>query len=541
MNLDKIILRPLVLGAVFLSACTDYVQLIEDDYEHAAWNRKSDDCIPSAKPQKESREEYYEDDYGDDVRRFYTVIRDFEPSHSDFENFSEEAVSHINDIYNYRTATGAEMKYFGYDLNWYSAAAYHNTCGTEKTFDNFGVGAQIGTDGLPMQINPYLPQYLQYTSLTKTVLKYGECGQMSYMGQILRGYKNALDDVVGFKCPNGNTAWANPVIYTPGMVNPYLVFTQFSSSGAPDMYEGVLISKQNERCDNQNFAQWYADVPGVNKRINTTLDIPRDPTSYKYFVYDYNYNNGGFFPLDSINPLTGEWVMNKPCNPAIQENRSCSQYEPQTLSIFCPPYSYLYAKNQTDNKGQNTYALCTEWLNQGGPRAMNSNVSGHSAAWQAAVAYKTQKGSNLGFQHLRNYGFTMMNYISFKYKSSNQVPSHERIDVVSDGDMWIFVDGILVVDLGGTHLPAPGKVDVEVLARNNHGCHTGEPLATYTNCSGASDGTGWADNTWHHLHIFYANRQSDGSNIYIRSSLAELAALSYNDNTQEDQLGCESK
>jgi len=117
--------------------------------------------------------------------------------------------------------------------------------------------------------------------------------------------------------------------------------------------------------------------------------------------------------------------------------------------------------------------------------------------------------------------------------------------VVSDGDMWIFVDGILVVDLGGTHLPAPGKVDVEVLARNNHGCHTGEPLATYTNCSGASDLTGWADDTWHHLHIFYANRQSDGSNLYIRSSIAEqIARLSNDDdaqdNTQEDQFGCES-
>ena len=68
-----------------------------------------------------------------DVRTLDIVIRDFQPTHSDFENFSEESVEHINDIYNYRTATGAEMKYFGYDLDWYNAAAYHNTCGTEIT------------------------------------------------------------------------------------------------------------------------------------------------------------------------------------------------------------------------------------------------------------------------------------------------------------------------------------------------------------------------------------------------------------------------
>ena len=462
-----------------------------------------------------------------DVRTLDIVIRDFQPTHSDFENFSEESVEHINDIYNYRTATGAEMKYFGYDLDWYNAAAYHNTCGTEITYDKYGVGAQIGTDGIPMQINPYLPQYLQYTSFTNEVLKYGEC-EDKINGLIYRGYMNSQSDVSGYKCPNGKTAWANPVIYTPGMVNPYLMFTKFSTDGKPDMYDGVVISKQNERCDNLNFAQWYADVPSVNKRINTTMDIPKDPNGTKYFIYDYNYNNGGYSPLDSINPTTGEWVSNKACNVTIQPTPGvCDQYEPQTLSIFCPPYDYQWRANQADYRGQNTYALCTEWLNQGGPRATNSNGSGHSAAWQAAVAYKSQKGSNLGFQHLRNYAFTMMGYASFKYKSSNQTPAHEVFEFAGDDDMWIFVDGILVVDLGGTHLAAPGKVDIEVLARNNHGCHTGEPLATYTNCNGASDGTGWADDTWHHLHFFYADRQSDGSNIYIRTSLAELAPSRY--------------
>jgi hypothetical protein len=39
--------------------------------------------------------------------------------------------------------------------------------------------------------------------------------------------------------------------------------------------------------------------------------------------------------------------------------------------------------------------------------------------------------------------------------------------------------------------------------------------------------SGWADDTWHHLHFFYADRQSDGSNIYIRTSLAELAPSRY--------------
>lgn len=463
-----------------------------------------------------------------DVRTLDIVIRDFQPNHPDFENFSEESVNYIDQIYNYTTATGAAMNLYGYDAVWYGKSNYHNTCGNMNTFERYGVGAQIGIDGLPMQVNTYLPGYLQQTS-AGPVLEYGECAQkdkdaVTGADVTLRGYRNARADVSGYKCPNGNTNWANPVIYTPGMVNPYLMFTKLDANGKIDMYDGVIISKVNERCDNQFFEQWYTDVPGYNKRVNTTMDIPKDPAGTKYYIYDYNYNNGGYSPLDSINPTTREWVMNKPCNASIQPNGVCDQYEPQTLSIFCPPYNYRYADNQADFLGQNTSALCKEWLNQGGPRAAD-NGSGHSAAWQAA-ARMASMGNKIGMQHLRNYAFTMMGYASFKYKASNQNPEPEVFEFAGDDDMWIFVDGVLVVDLGGTHLSAPGKVSIQTLALNNHGCHDGEPLASYTNCAGAS-ATGWADDTWHHLHFFYADRQSDGSNIYIRTSLAELAPSRY--------------
>ena len=463
-----------------------------------------------------------------DVRTLDIVIRDFQPNHPDFENFSEEAVNHLNDIFNYVSPTGAAMNVFGYDGTWYAAQPYHQTCGNMNTYGKpgfAGVGSPIGIDGLPMLPNAYLPSYLQAVSAGDT-LRYGECQQKSAEGWTQRGYQNALETVSGFKCPNGKNEWANPVIYTPGMVSPYLLFTKQNTDGSPDMYEGVIISKMNERCDNQFFDQWFADVPGQNKRVNTTMDIPKDPAGTKYYIYDYNYNNGGYSPLDSINPVTREWVMNKPCNPSIQPNGVCDQFEPQTLSIFCPPYNYQYAANQADFMGKNTANLCKEWLNQGGPRAVNSAGTGHSAAWQAAVSFSAQ-GNNLGMQHLRNYAFTMMGYASFKYKATNQVPLHEVFEFAGDDDMWIFVDGVLVVDLGGTHLSAPGKVDIYTLASNNHGCHVGDPLATFTNCTGASDLTGWADDTWHHLHFFYADRQSDGSNIYIRTSLAELAPSRY--------------
>ena len=496
----------LLILALFLYSCTDYVAQMEDEFEKTSLSQNSKDCVPRSLKKSLAKENGYIDAMTLDV-----VIRDFPSNHPDFENFAEEAAVHLDDIYNYKTSSGTAMNLNGYDLSWFNNASYHNTCGIESTFNKFGIGAQIGADGIPKQKNPYLPVYLQYTSLTDEVLKYGECAA-KYSGLIVRGYKNSYDGVSGYRCPNGNTVWANSVVYTPGMVNPYLVFTQFDANGAPDMYEGVLISKQNERCDNQHFEQWYADVPGVNKRINTTLSIPKDPNGSNSFIFDYNYNNGGFFPLDSIDLVTKKWIGLK----------YPGQYGPQTLSIYCPPYNYKYANSQLDSWGQNTFALCQSWLNYGGPRAVNSAGSEKSAAIWAA-----SENGTLGLQHLRNYGFTMMGYAKFKYRASNQVLTPEVFEVAGDDDMWIFVDGVLVVDLGGTHEPAPGKVDISVLAKYNHGCHVGEPLATFSNCSGASDATGWADDSWHHLHIFYADRQSDGSNIYIRSSLAEIAPSRY--------------
>ena len=486
-----------------------------------------------------------------DVRTLDIIIRDFQPNHPDFENFSEESVNHIDQIYNYASTAGTAMNMNGYDVAWYTNSPYHNTCGNGNSFDKYRAGAQIGIDGLPIQPNSYLPPYLQGTSTAGgVVLEYGECKKkgidpVTGKAVTMRGYYNAKEDVSGYKCPEGSVAWKNPVIYTPGMVNTYLAFTK-KIGDKYNMYDGVVIQKSinpftgksEPLCDNQYFEQWFADVPGVNRRINTTMDIPKDPNS-KYYIYDYNYNNGGYSPLDSIDPVTREWVMNKPCKLKVQpDTTKCDQFFPQTLSIFCPPYGYEHASNQADFLGQNTYNLCKEWLDQGGPRSVNSYGTGNSAAWQAAAKFASL-GDRTGLQHLRNYAFTMMGYASFKYKAANQIPTPEVFEFAGDDDMWIFVDGVLVVDLGGTHLSAPGKVNIQTLALNNHGCHvlpdgTPEPLAHYSNCNGSSDATGWADDTWHHLHFFYADRQSDGSNIYIRTSLAELAPSRFGQPTVND-------
>src|SRR5574344_232303 len=452
------------------------------------------------------------------------VIRDFQPGHSDFENFSEEYAGYEDNISGvakntkmgpYTTACGGTTC-VGYDaVDWYQTKKdYHNWCGNEasdilyrKGLNAGYPGVAINTSGNPMAVNPYLPSYLQTSAAVGDTLKYGECSDKLGSTITYRGYSNktagAFNSGDNSACPSG-IDWAQPVIFTPGMVQKYLTFDNMATG---DYLNGVHIAKAAEECDNSNFAQWFADVPGVNMRMETTLDIPAVTGQAGYYELNYNYSNGGYFPLDSIDPATSARVGYKAGTESMQ-------WGPQSLSIYCPPYAYEQANTQTDDLGQSTYALCQLWLGNGGPR--------NSGAAQTAAG----AGGALGLQHLRNHNFTMMGFAKFKYYAANQTTGGEVFDFAGDDDMWIYVDGVLAVDLGGTHLPVPGKVNVKTLADNGHGCAEG-PLAATAEADGRCAGGVWKDNSWHYLHFFYADRQTDGSDFYIRTSIAEMAAPTF--------------
>ena len=462
------------------------------------------------------------------------VIRDFSVTHSDFENYSQQAQTNFSEV----------AQFFSSDPGWQDRnAQYHATCGNEVTTS---AGVQIAVDGYPKVANEKLPSYLRQAS-TAPGLEYGLCVKLSDKGYWQRGYKEVSvvdgDTLVGgFVCPSvsshqptecegeyqgtGSVCWSTPVYYTPGMVERYLQFEKPADGKDYDMYDGVTIVKAKEACDNKHFEQWYSDVSGVNRRINKTLDLKNIPGT-KFYTIDYNYNNGGYFPLDSID-ASGIRVGDGFCNPEIQENKSCETWGPQSLSIYCALFNYQYAAKQKDYKQHGTASECNAWRAAGGPKV-------EGAAVAAVGGHKTGAGT----EHLRNYGFTMMGYAKFKYSANNQTPNaakDEIFEFAGDDDMWIFVDGVLVVDLGGTHLATPGKVNIKTLAKNNHGCHDGEPLKNYTNCTGASNDKGWGEGSWHHLHFFYADRQTDGSNMFIRTSLAEVAPSKYGQPTITEAL-----
>ena len=468
-------------------------------------------------------------------RELDIIVRDFDVSHPDFENFQEEA---FYSLFSGKNDANPKTWKPGYADNpdWLARRSdYPNFgCGNSQTPE---LGVAIGTLGYPKEAISAsgavstVPSYVAAipNALNQGYAWYGEfsnCSpdpKLNPLGlKVMRGLvtdlctentlswgKNTAD---GDKHCGGKIcsthSWSQIVYITPGLVKQYLDFPA-DAEGNKDMYSPV-IHQNRLGCDNMFFDQWYQDVPGKNLRSNTTLILDQDPADPKYFEIDKNWNNGGYFPLDSVD-ANFNWIGPKPQYP--------NQFGAQSLSIFCPPYSYRYASTQTDFKGDKTAGLCSSWLMSGGPKY--GGVGGDMGLTSAAaVAAAT---SPIGLRHLRNYGFTMMGYAAFKYKKG----AGEVFEFTGDDDMWIFVDGVLVVDLGGTHLAAAGKADMDYLSLNQHGCHAGDPLKDSCDIKLDPVDGAWLNDSWHHIHFFYADRQTDGSNLRIRSSLSELAPSRY--------------
>ncbi len=95
-------------------------------------------------------------------------------------------------------------------------------------------------------------------------------------------------------------------------------------------------------------------------------------------------------------------------------------------------------------------------------------------------------GNTPGQSH--NYQFTIESHTSFEYQPG------QVFTFRGDDDLWIFVNGELALDLGGTHQPPlVGSINFDTLGLT--------PGQTYT------------------LDLFHAERQTDQSNFHIETNI----------------------
>ena len=121
------------------------------------------------------------------------------------------------------------------------------------------------------------------------------------------------------------------------------------------------------------------------------------------------------------------------------------------------------------------------------------------------------------------YSFGMNLGADFYMPKDGKVNNQDMVfDFTGDDDVWVFIDGVLVLDLGGIHQALGGKINF----------HTGDitydktqrygnlPATTitqaFTNAGETWDSTPYET---HHLSFFYLERGDGGSNCKIRFNL----------------------
>lgn len=124
-------------------------------------------------------------------------------------------------------------------------------------------------------------------------------------------------------------------------------------------------------------------------------------------------------------------------------------------------------------------------------------------------------GMNLGAEFYMPEGGKVNN-------QDNQDNQDMVFDFTGDDDVWVFIDGVLVLDLGGIHQALDGSINFATgkITYGKTQSHGNPPATTITQAF-TDAGATWDSTPYktHHLSFFYLERGDGGSNCKIRFNL----------------------
>lgn len=121
------------------------------------------------------------------------------------------------------------------------------------------------------------------------------------------------------------------------------------------------------------------------------------------------------------------------------------------------------------------------------------------------------------------YSFGMNLDAEFYMPEGGKVNNQAMVfDFTGDDDVWVFIDGVLVLDLGGIHQALDGSINFATgeITYGKTQSHGNRPATTitqaFTNAGKTWDSTPYKT---HHLSFFYLERGDGGSNCKIKFNL----------------------
>ena len=346
-----------------------------------------------------------------------------------------------------------------------------------------------------------------------------------------------------------------------------LYFTNVDTK--PD--ESVIPAFSSWTGNNQNYfiysglAEKYLDnatnAPFSNENVNAANLFATDGSNSEYTeVYE---NVRVPFVYDET---TGYYTLNSDLNAVYFKNGEPA--DGATMAIADRPAVFYQYVKRTENTDY--YGTGFQPFNRLQSEVFNQNVT-MCAGTGTTRGYKTTPEIRVDETNDeildKHYGFGMVTEVPFQMTDSGTDANGNDIVFTfsGDDDVWVYVDGVLALDIGGTHdaifgeinfrtgdvtLTAPyyGKIGDKNAADNpNHSVddlYTSEKLYQ-TNLYDALDTTltGFAAKGQHTLTVYYMDRGRGSTNCVIRFNLPQRDSVSvtkeispYYTNTAENQV-----
>lgn len=197
------------------------------------------------------------------------------------------------------------------------------------------------------------------------------------------------------------------------------------------------------------------------------------------------------------------------------------------------PLAYLFG-GETD-KAVTNYTPAGGLLTLDNDGYYSFDAASQYASYDKTSSKFTLKGQTCGFFALtpcftpfgndtkdNKYSFGMNLGADFYMPKDGKVNNQDMVfDFTGDDDVWVFIDGVLVLDLGGIHDALHGSIDFATgTITYDTNPYYGQPARTisqaFTNAGKTWDSTPYKN---HHLSFFYLERGDGGSNCKIRFNL----------------------
>jgi fibro-slime domain-containing protein len=206
--------------------------------------------------------------------------------------------------------------------------------------------------------------------------------------------------------PGGYTQADSPLAVGSGYRSEV---TTYTSNGGP-IYKGTAPAYK----DAKSFNQWFNDDSTVNKTFTAVLEMKGIGSNVYQYASSSHLADGGFFPLDTLN--TSQATL---CN-------LWPYWNSKFFGTSCTGDQYLFPPRivQSDCPNQNPLS---------------------NGCWVSSV--KGVKHDSYFTDEARYY---------FVYSGDTGI----NLSFYGDDDLYIFINGNLVLDLGGVHQQLPGQVKV---------------------------------------------------------------------------------